>query len=386
MSLPKNPVPDPHADPLVASALRAAAGGAVEADGCPEAELLGLYAERDLPAGEHGRVETHVHGCVRCQAIVAALVRAMPPASVPAGATGAVKDDGFARWFAGWRWLVPATSLAAVALLTVWIGRGPADEVASSTGALEKDSESLAFAPPAAELTDRLDAPEVRQSADEADLRARTQAPQSPTRSAADPAAEAPATAQSNVAPGRTAMSAQSVEAQPDVPPAPTVADASPRAGAALERAVAGPVSAEVAGDARAKATVPAEDRAAAKKESVAPSAPAFRAALTFSPWRVVDGAVERTRDEGRSWQRVVTPAGVRVVAVASPGDDICWAIAADAVLRTIDGTTWRRTAPPTAERLVSIVATSAAGASIVTASGARFVTTDGGATWTPAP
>ena len=64
MSLPTPPVPDPHADPLVASALRAADGG--EAGACPDAELVALYAERELDGRAHADVEAHVHGCARC--------------------------------------------------------------------------------------------------------------------------------------------------------------------------------------------------------------------------------------------------------------------------------------------------------------------------------
>ncbi len=73
MSLPKDTVPDPHADPLVASAMRAAAAG--QAAGCPDADLLGLYAEQALSGDAHTRLESHVQGCGRCQAIVAALVQ-----------------------------------------------------------------------------------------------------------------------------------------------------------------------------------------------------------------------------------------------------------------------------------------------------------------------
>ena len=135
MSLPTDPrstlPPDPHADPhsdlLVASAVRAAA--AAPAPDCPDAELLALYAERALAASDLALVQPHLDGCPRCQAIVAACVRALPESSDPSFVPDSVLTAG-RSWLAGWRWLVPITSVAAVALVAVWIGRRPADQVA----------------------------------------------------------------------------------------------------------------------------------------------------------------------------------------------------------------------------------------------------------------
>ena len=90
---------------------------------CPDAEALGLYAERGLSGDELGHVEAHVAGCVRCQATVAAFVRSAPDLAAVAGAAGSV--DGVQRWWAGWRWLVPATATAAVLMLAVWVGARP---------------------------------------------------------------------------------------------------------------------------------------------------------------------------------------------------------------------------------------------------------------------
>lgn len=154
MSLPIDPrfdlVPDQHADPLVASAVRAAAD--VPAAGCPDAELLALYAERALSTSDLALVHPHLDGCPRCQAIVAACVRALPEGSEPMSeAAGAFEPGANVRsWFAGWRWLVPITSVAAVALAAVWIARGPFDRVAeqrSAKGRAREASAPVAGAP-----------------------------------------------------------------------------------------------------------------------------------------------------------------------------------------------------------------------------------------------
>lgn len=181
MSLPTDPLsdplsdllPDPHADPLVASVLRAAADAPTV--GCPDAELLALYAERALDASDLALVQPHLDGCPRCQAVVAACVRALPDASEPSSAPAGAFDTG-ARgrsWFADWRWLVPITSVATVAVVAVWIGRGPSDQVAerASTGELTRESpvpgtsaDSARIAP-AAEA-DRRASTSLRRSAD----------------------------------------------------------------------------------------------------------------------------------------------------------------------------------------------------------------------------
>ena len=108
------------------------------AAGCPDAELLALYAEHGLGAGDQALVEAHLDSCPRCQAIVAACVRALPEPTGAAPHIPGVSPEGAASsWFAGWRWLVPVASVAAVAVVAVWIGRAPADDVAREGQARE---------------------------------------------------------------------------------------------------------------------------------------------------------------------------------------------------------------------------------------------------------
>ena len=66
----------------------------------------------------------------------------------------------------------------------------------------------------------------------------------------------------------------------------------------------------------------------------------------------------------------------------------MCWLVGrAGAVLRSTDGgRQWQRVAFPEAEDLVAVRASSALAATVDLAGGRRLGTTDGGRTWAPVP
>ena len=118
----------------------------------------------------------------------------------------------------------------------------------------------------------------------------------------------------------------------------------------------------EVARPEESFAVSPPPPTAVAPSAASAPAdaASTFRSGVAAPAWRASGGVVERSRDHGQTWQPVPTPAGVRAIAGASVAPDVCWAISADAVLRTTDGVTWTRTLRPSTQALQSIAATSA--------------------------
>lgn len=122
--------------------------------------------------------------------------------------------------------------------------------------------------------------------------------------------------------------------------------------------------------------------------KAVAESVPARVPIVIASPdrhseWRVVGSAIEHTTDGRATWQAQSVPVTTPIRAGAAPDARVCWLVgAAGVVLRTTDGTTWTRIPFPEPADLIAVQAIDAAHASVTTADGRRFVTSDGGATW----
>ena len=369
MSLPNDIVPDRDEarrrqldEPLLASVAAAADGAGLA---CPDAETLGLYAEQSLARQDAAAVAVHVRGCARCQDIVAAIARATPGAVVAAGEREP-GSTGVAGWLNGWRWLVPALSLAGAAAVAVWLGGSRAPEMQiARTDATPPDS-AAAPTPPAgaagaAASRDLAPGPQMTQAA--------PATPKLPTMVAAPPrrtadtlvdrstaAPTAPAAAERQtlaeaVAEGRTPsdVAANTAAAAPARPPdtlafAPA-APPPPRA-ASIEApapAAAAPQAADAEREERARSQALGRAKQAvpqASGGSAAQGAADFRA--PYARWRVRDGVLEFARD----------------------------------------GRAWRRVAVPTDERLSSVTERPDASVLVITASGAEFVSTDLGATW----
>jgi hypothetical protein len=94
--------------------------------------------------------------------------------------------------------------------------------------------------------------------------------------------------------------------------------------------------------------------------------------------------AVERSIDGGTSWLPVPIPVTPLLAGGSAPANAVCWlAGRAGTVLLSTDGTTFRQVTKPADADLVSVRATDARSATVRTADGRTFATTDGGLTWT---
>ena len=94
---------------------------------------------------------------------------------------------------------------------------------------------------------------------------------------------------------------------------------------------------------------------------------------------------MERSSDGGATWLPVPIPVTPLLAGGSAPTNTVCWlAGRAGTVLLSTDGTTFRQVTKPVDADLVSVRAIDARSATVRTADGRTFATTDGGATWTP--
>ena len=103
--------------------------------------------------------------------------------------------------------------------------------------------------------------------------------------------------------------------------------------------------------------------------------------------WRVLLGAVELSRTGGAQWISVALPGAASadvVTAGNAPDGQTCWLVGRGGlVLRSIDGAAFVRAPFPVGVDLVGIRAEGAQRATVTTADGRLFDTTDGGTNWT---
>ena len=101
--------------------------------------------------------------------------------------------------------------------------------------------------------------------------------------------------------------------------------------------------------------------------------------------WRLVGARIERLAP-GEGWRPAAHTRDV-LRAGSAVSDTVAWAVGhGGAVWRTLDGRAWTRVAGPSTADLVAVVAQDAESAIVTTLEGQRFVTRDGGRTWTPVP
>ena len=101
--------------------------------------------------------------------------------------------------------------------------------------------------------------------------------------------------------------------------------------------------------------------------------------------WRIfVGNRVERSIDNGLTWTLVKLEPGLPAITNgAAPAGQICWLVGGRGlVLVSADGTTFTRVTAPAEVDLSSVQARNEREATITTADGRLFTTTDGGKSW----
>ncbi len=337
---------------------------------CPDPELFAAYVDGTLARDERSAWESHVAGCGRCQAHLAALARTAPVEAVPAGRVASRLG-----WLFEWHW-VAAVSTVAIIVVAVWVA--DPDRLPGSDTPTVGDAGAARLAE---------EAPAERALREAPAERAQQDAPAAV--SAAAPIGGAQPLPEAAGEPARAAQRENAFAA-----PAETPAEVDALSSLDQQRLELAAVTAP------RDQTAPA---AASERRSVntplASSTPqvAFRAravndaTLTIinSParaavWRIApNGAIEHSRDGGSTWIVQLADPGAALTAGSAPSDMVCWLVGrAGAVLRTLDGTTWARLPAPAPDDLVHVEAVDAQTATVTTAGGVSFHTVDGGQTW----
>jgi hypothetical protein len=103
--------------------------------------------------------------------------------------------------------------------------------------------------------------------------------------------------------------------------------------------------------------------------------------------WRISGSTVQRSIDGGAQWEIQPTGAATELTAGSAPLPSVAWIVGrGGTVILSVDGRSWRRVPFPEMTDLSAVRARDARSASVTTADGRTFSTTDAGSTWVPRP
>jgi hypothetical protein len=416
---PSGQPPDHEIDRL----LRTTLGGPIgeSSASCLDAEKLAAWSDGALSLRESEEVELHLADCARCQTMMAVFARTVPvvPTAIPF----------WRRWQV--RWLVPL-AVASFAVV-LWIATparepatAPAQTMAKADVAVAVPSQSKP-APPASTqwnleggaITDvskanaeptqsHVVSPQKTVEAHPAETR--LQPPPSPPAAAGAASVSPPPAARALPAP-MPQMPALPAAPRPTLPGSDAqgsvVTGATVGQGQTAQDRVAPLFRSAVAEieiiSANQSVNPPAAAGAAgggggggggggrgggrggggrgAASAVVAGLGPGF---ATPTRWHILGGTrVERSRDAGTSWEAIAIDPAVVLTGGVAPSAVTCWLIGrGGVVLLSIDGLHFDHVTFPETTDLASISAIDARQATVTTADGRAYATTDGGQTW----
>jgi len=356
-------------------------------DDCPGPDILAAYFERSLDVEESAQYERHLVRCTRCREQLIVLDRAATP-NVAGGAP--LHRPSFGPWRWDWRWLAPVA--AALLVAAVWMALRPTPKRAEKPPPLVAMSqpEQAPAAPMAPESgRENRSAPgRVPAAESSPNLTSDLSPPGKPSPRATPLPSHKQAETDSLVGGNASASSA------------PTSENGAVRAvGGRLEQGA-------TASDAEIISREPATMETKSQTASTAPrvSVPGANVALeavhrrstkeiisTPDPkvlWRIAEGGfVERTQDGGVSWQAQLSVAGAQPAAGSAPSETVCWLAGRNSMIAlTTNAKDWKRIPPPVPADFVAIKALDVSTATVTTADGRKFTTSDGGIDWRPVP
>jgi hypothetical protein len=329
-------------------------------DACLDAETLAAWTAGGLTGLALEAVQLHVADCARCQSMAGTLARIS--STVPQ----AEPVPPSRRWLA---WFFPLTAAAtAVALWFAVPGNPGAPPTVASRAPISEAPASDSFAsrnPPPTAAREPTQVPSAERQAKESAAPAQAPAAElrreGPRSNTLDQPAAVGSVANQEAA-GRD-LARDKVEAfQPPAAPAAAAA-AAPQSAPSNQRA----------------------DSARSALRATAVAAPDIVSPDPAVRWRILGAAVQHSSNGGSTWETVPIGVTAELTAGVAPATTVCWLVGrSGVVLLTTDGQTWRRLPFPEITDLSAVRTVDAGGhvASVSTADGRTFVTTDAGATW----
>jgi hypothetical protein len=422
--------PDQRDKAIARLAAEALSSGSSATDAsCPDAEVLAAYAERGLEPNEAAYWERHFADCGRCRKTLALLAVSaealtqketqprIQPADVTPLPVAAKPKQPIARpRHSPLRWLVPALGVAAA--IAMWFALRPIPPATQTVAELQKEAQNVIpnptpNTPPAAPTTNspvtnspatnsqatnsraadsevaRAELPSPPPAAPESsakqieplrdlnELKKDNQEPAAPAASSAAPPAD-----------GESARIPAPAEAGQAQPRPQTFSAAAPRAAPPSAPAPSNATAAKSLDRLNAPAGILGRGQTGAANGLGAIQVVVFASPDRGALWRSgAGGRIERSIDQGRSWQPQASGVTADLLAGAAVSSQVAWIVGRGGViLRTTDGATWQRISPPMGPTLdwTSIEATDGQHATITSADLRRFSTADGGRTWTP--
>jgi hypothetical protein len=356
-----------------------------------DAEVVAGWAEGSLDPEVRAAAEAHAADCMRCQAVLAAMVRTEPLADVrPSPA-----------WFnAPVRWIVPFA--AAAAALTLWVvvsqdARAPAVQQAASRTAETDALAERAAAPIEPAAPQAAPAQPAQARTREAQAADRELPPRAPAAFAVDPARKqaepkSVPTAAADTAVTQTRVDELRREALTggrSTPPVSRPAPAPPPPAQSIQQAQSAQQAQSIQ-QALPQVQITPENAEVVGRRGVAAQSPAIITSREFSSpdsgsrWRLgTSGAIQRSADAGKTWVAQASGVATDLIAASAPSNIVCWIVGrSGVVLLSTDAATWRRLPFPEATDLREVTATDARTASVTTVDGRVFHTSDGGFTW----
>ena len=99
--------------------------------------------------------------------------------------------------------------------------------------------------------------------------------------------------------------------------------------------------------------------------------------------WIIGQNGMVRRRDATATMHIQHSGVSTDLVAGSAPSATVCWIVGrSGTIIRTTDGEHWELITAPSTDNLTGVSASSAKDATITTAGGQSFATSDGGASW----